>query len=150
MAMEIQEFRVTFKTARLKALNTSPAVIISAPGVGKFTHIHSAVAMYEFGTIAYSVGQVVDLYYGGPTGQRTGIFGSILSGVVDTIWQGTPAFSGIDTVMIENQPLVLTTNGPDPISGDGIITLIVFYTIETLPAAIRQRLTSISIKVKVV
>lgn len=117
--------KIILTSAEIKALNTTPKVLVPAPGVGKIVILLGAYAKYIYGTTAYTTNTLLGIYYG--TAQAN----SNTLSISDPANRYRPLTS-IDpdsTVALSNLPLNLWCASGNPAAGDGTVEITVSYII---------------------
>lgn len=117
--------KMTVASAALLGCGTSPVVILTAPGSGKFHAVTSIVASYKVGTVAFNfTSELVFKTVGGDVQfLLSGDLNSLTSANFDMIKQGQK--------QVANVAYILTTaDGSNATLGNGNLTLTIYYSIE--------------------
>lgn len=134
----ILQSTTTITSAQIKTLASVPAILsISAPGVGKFIRVESAVFQYVFGTIPYTVdpSATIVIDYDASGMQATVPFGE--GGIIDqsnnVIFTANPNNNGSNQTFYENLALTVRNEGSvtDATLGDGTLVVTVRYYIQS-------------------
>lgn len=124
--------KLSIPSASVLTLNSSPVVIVSAPGVGKAIEVASFAAKLDFNTTAYTNGAGslrLQLIIDTATDEQSTIGSNFLSSpssIFRTV--GSIIGNGSDN-MAENKDLLVSIEVGDPASGDSDITVYVSYRI---------------------
>lgn len=122
---------ISISSAEILALNTTPKVLIAAPGAGKFIQVLYGYILLDFGGTAYS-NTATEIEYA--TGEDiVGTITGFLNVGADTIRNitattgGTYAFS-----QVENSAVRYRATSADPTTGNGTISINLVYRIVTI------------------
>jgi hypothetical protein len=127
---------VNITAAQLKTAHAAPVTIIAAPGAGKFIRVTYVQIKYTFGTVAYTSGSNFGLDYGATlagtilTASSPTISGALVSkavlgiGAIGSVIQIAESF-------IDNQAVNFGVLATEFATGDGTLSVVVDYTIET-------------------
>lgn len=121
---------ITLSSAEILALNSTPKLIIPAPGVGNAIIIQNAVLECTYVSAAYATNTNVLIYTDTATLPQAG--GDVLdfSGSrAVKLDQYTNVWGAADTQVISNKGLYITVSGGNPTAGDGTAVLTVWYLI---------------------
>lgn len=119
--------RVTLTSAQILALNTTPATLLAAPGVGMYHSIDEIVFKAPVaGSVAYTGANAVEIRYtngSGPklTGDVAAATLNSITGVVDKTVGA--AVSGA----VANSAVVASVPVANPAAGNGTVTLDILY-----------------------
>lgn len=122
---------VTLSSADILALHTTPITAVAAPGAGKWINVHRASGYYNFGTVDYVVTVVPRMAYDGQTAGLVQV-GAIDYGQ-DSIYSVAVSLDDFATVYV-NKAVVVMCDGSAITTGDGTLTVTVWYTVEDVPA----------------
>lgn len=130
---------VTLSSAQLKALNTTPVVLIPAQGAGTLIVPTAEVFDYKFGTVQYSGNGGLRTRY---TGDTNNLFPPSNSNIVSAAQSvfyinGGPGTTGTGTLTLNrtvgNNVSVETFNGGAAYTlGDGTLNITILYQVITL------------------
>jgi hypothetical protein len=133
---------VTLTAAQMLALNTTPVVLVPAPGVGKAVLVDQVYATLVFNTAAYSTaaGGASLKYKANASGQAVGIAltqGFLQSATGTNMQQVRASATAITDVTANwtNQPVVIQAATSDPTTGDSLLKIRVYYKIVPAPLA---------------
>lgn len=122
---------IAVSSAEILALNTTPKVLIAAPGAGKFIQVLYGYILLDFGGTAYT-NETTEIEYA--TGQDiVGTITSFLNVGVDTIRNITATSSGTYAFsQVENSAVRYRATSADPTTGNGTISINLVYRIVTI------------------
>src|ERR1700731_4464548 len=127
---------VALTNTQLSNLFTDPVLLIAAPGPGKAIMVTDAIATLIFGTSGYLVtDDGPNLWYGTDVavGQAVGYnFAGVFSAVTNSIEIPLPTTIIASLSVLENQPVMLLSDGSNMTGGDGTGSITVYYTIVNL------------------
>jgi hypothetical protein len=118
-------------TGEIKALNTTPKVLVPAPGAGKVIEFISAVFILDYVSAAYATyGDLTIANETGTAQSNTVLLANFLAATADKMVQ-LMALDAADTgiVLEENEALELTCATGDPITGDSPVRYKIMYRI---------------------
>jgi len=131
-ASSLQKSVVDLTADQLNHLNSAPAVLVPAPGAGKFISLLKVTTDYKFNTTdPQRGGQIYYLPDVGNTALTVNIFYIYGASTIDT----EPALqngNGIARASVENQPVVLWVGPDDGRAGDSTMRVTTYYTVEDL------------------
>lgn len=122
----IEQKRVTLTSAEIKALFTTPKTLIPAPGAG-FTHVvQEVVASLDYGTVAYTGANALEIRYTGAAGVKVSgdIAAACLNSASDRMDRAVPVAVA---VAVANAPIVACVPTANPAAGDGTLILDIIY-----------------------
>jgi len=129
----IKTVKVSLTSSEILALNTTPKVLIAAPGSGKVIRVISAQMRVVFNTQAYTTNVVCAVQYNGTS---TNILSnSMLSSGETTISQQLASTSISFTTGSSdpvNKAVVLKATAGDPTTGDSPMDVYLTYTVIAL------------------
>jgi hypothetical protein len=131
-AAGVQSLAVTLSAAQLQHLSSTPVQLVAPPGTGLMICVLSSTARYKAGSTPYAVQSGRLNIYAGNTGNSAGA--TPAAGFIDQASNqvrvmGNPS-SGDTQAAYEDQALMVINDGStDWSSGDGTITITIFYTI---------------------
>lgn len=121
---------VTLSSANILDLHNTPITVVAAPGAGKFLLLHRVLCQYSYGTAAYvngdgpprlTLGAVLYLTIGGLIDQTTDFTRSL----------APPDYDG--SADPANLALTVDDGGAAHTTGDGTLTVTVWYSTEDVP-----------------
>lgn len=127
--------RTALTSSDILALSGTPIELVPAPGPDKVILFKTVMIQFTFGTMAYTAGSNLRVYYGSAG------TGRYVSSTTNTFLQATAdkMYQQADTIIsftysppsnLVNSALVLTVDGADFATGDGTAVLVIEYTIE--------------------
>ena len=124
---EIRKRTTTLTATQIKALNTTPLSVLSAPGVGKANVVMDIFLTNQFLTTAFASATTLEFRYTSSNGAK-------VSADVDTTFLNATA-TAYDVaprpstllVPVPNAPIAISAPGGDPTQGLGTIKVQVFY-----------------------
>jgi hypothetical protein len=134
---------VTLTSAQLRSLDTVPVLALAAQGSNRAVHIISTFAHYRFGTIAYSNTANPDpIEISGNSSGNSGIIGwavtqatlGFLDQSADQYLYGLAGLQGQNPSLWNNAPLYFKKGINTLGSGDGTLTVTIFYEVIDLTA----------------
>jgi len=128
----VQYAEVEISAAEILALYTLAKELVAAPGAGKVLEFISLTLAYDYGTVAYTIGDATNLEV--KITDKTGASVSTTQAVTDMIDQVTDQLRALDKLEasvtpVDNAPLCLALAGADPTAGDGTIHAKVAYRV---------------------
>lgn len=122
-----QRAQVTLTAAQIKALFTTPQVLVAAPGAGFYISIDEIVATLNYGTIQFTGANAVEFRY-------TDGSGSKVTGDAASAWLNGAATAGVKTVSaavtpLANAAVVAAVPSGNPAAGDSTVKFDVLYRI---------------------
>lgn len=128
----VRKATVTLSSADLLALDSTPVELVAAPGAGKYLAVHLVTGYYTYGTTVYDYADGVALCY-------TDISNTIIVDLIETLTVATsdtvinkpPADTTGSANSVVNRPIAMS--GTAASTGDGTLTLTVWYSIEDVP-----------------
>lgn len=123
----IQTVKVTLSSAEVLALNSSPKVLIAAPGAGKVIQIINAYLYLDYNSTTYLVATDLNISC---NGYVLGTSSGFLTNASDGFGSITPNSANTNTDQV-NKSLDLTTS-VDPTTGNSPVYVYVTYRIITL------------------
>lgn len=121
--------KVSVSSAEILALNTTPKVLVSAPGAGKYISILKITSQYNYGSVAYATNLLCQIRDTG-SGDIHFVSGSIINGTANKIVTNWSA--NASKLVTENNTVDLNVNGGNPVNGDGTLDIYITYEIVTL------------------
>ena len=137
----VQTTTVTLTSAQLQNLRANPITLVAAPGAGNYVNATSAILQYKAGGAAYGLpgGGNLSITIGAPANGNTTFVSTDLAatGFIDKLKNQVrvprPVFVNDSESNLANQELRVSNDGDaEWISGDGTVTITVFYTIVAL------------------
>lgn len=128
----MQQRTIQLTSAQILALGATPVEVVAAPGAGYALIPFATVAVLHFGAAAYILGSQVNLYLGAKGNAHlsialTAAFVNLLEdSIAETLAVGLAALPDV-LADGENQALNLSNVGAEFTTGDGTITVTVFY-----------------------
>jgi len=122
---------INVSSAQILALNTTPIVVVGAPGAGKIIEVISATAYITFNSAGYTGSTNIDLECQG-AGIRQFTNAAIIGTTVtkgSQFLRETSAIGATITQLVDNAALILIQPTSDPVNGDSGMTLSVNYRI---------------------
>lgn len=127
----LRKATVTLSSAQILALHTTPITLVAAPGAGQSLLLHRVFCQYTFATAAYVNGD------GAPRLTLDGGAVSLtLSGLIDQSNDYRKSFPAPDfdtSSDPSNVALIVDDGGAAHTTGDGTLTVTVWYSIEDVP-----------------
>lgn len=126
----IQFAQVTLSSAQLLALNTSPPVIVPAPGAGKAILVLNCWYSLTFGTAQYADASTLGLGYlgvGTPIIENSNA-GVVIKSAASRVGYSAIAGSTSATAAVANQAVVMIS-AANPTTGDGTAIVAVAYVV---------------------
>ena len=126
----IQVASRTLTATQVKALNTTPLVIASAPGANKCSVVLEVFAKYVFGTTAYTGSNALEFRYTSSNGAKASSdvnANLLLSGSGTNYRVAKGADAAATLIPVVNAPIVVYVPSANPAQGDGALTLKVYY-----------------------
>lgn len=128
----MQQRTITLTSAQLLALGATPIQLVPAPGVGIYLTPIAVSSVLHFGTIAYAAGSAVNCYIGTKANGNSipAATAAHVNSAANSIEQLTGApVTGTPDVQanIENAALNISSSGAEFTTGDGTLTVTVYY-----------------------
>lgn len=115
---------VTISSAQILAWHTTPITIVAAQGANTtIVPIHATIT-YTYGTSSYLGDTGIEFYLGGSWSVYSGAL-SLPNSVV--YYKSLLVNAGVQGGSTTNQPLLVTSQSSNPISGDGTLKITVLY-----------------------
>ena len=132
-ANQIFSATLSLTSAQILALNTTPVLIVAAPGAGKYIEVISATSELTFVTAAYATNTSLILINTGATNYQL-LNAASLASTVSTTYKFTyPSFvGGASTQIIANTALNVSVLTGNPATGAGTVKIKVLYRIVTI------------------
>lgn len=125
---------VEISSAEILDLFTTPKTLVAAPGAGKVLEFISLLLVYDWETVAYTIGTATDLQvkYTDATGAAVSITEAV-AGFLDKEADDLRSLDKVGTIVtpVVNAPLVLTLAGANVTLGDSPIHAKVAYRVHT-------------------
>jgi len=141
----IHAAKITITSAQLDALNTTPQILVNAPGNNEVIVPVAIIATYKAGTDGYTyTGGNGALYLFWPGDFQNDGGYQIGAGILSSPGPATvpmillPVQSGVPFALLPTQtntPLVLATDGGSLSGGNGTLTVEILYYTATVPAS---------------
>lgn len=135
-ASTILEATLTLTSGQIKALNSTPLTIVSAPGVGKYIQVVCVSGEYTAVSAAYTTNTLLQITASGATlvqAQNANLLLSTVSrNFVFDLVTGSATGSTTATQLLDNTALVVNVATGNPAVGDGTMKLKVFYRVVTI------------------
>lgn len=124
---------ISISSAELKALFTTPKILLAAPGAGKVNVLERLVFSYTHGGTDYAGTGNMTIRY---TGTTTNILESVMdhiAGATSKLFQvSSKATTSYSVPLISNQSIELTNATADYTLGNGTVKIFLKYRIVTL------------------
>ena len=122
----IQTVKVTVSSAELLALNSTPKTLIAAGGAGTIIQVISCLVYLDYNSVAYNTNVDLDFY--------TGTFKMLSTNILSST---TDLYNNYDLDLatatnVQNQPLTVTADSGNPLSGNSPVYVYLTYRIITL------------------
>ena len=128
---ELKTARVTLTAAEIKALNTTPQVLLPAPGVGFFNSIDHIVAFLNYSTAVFTGGNALRFCEtnGAGTSIAEDISSAFLNSAVDIVAEVSGSVYWGQVTRLLNVPLVVVVPVADPggATAASTLTFTIFY-----------------------
>jgi len=119
--------KVILNEAQVRAMSTTPAVLIAAPGAGKVIDIMSIDTYLDAGTVVFAFGNNLEVKIGatvfGTLSLQSANFATDLVSKIET---------GGTTKVIDQNTAVTLTSAADSATGNGVMYFNIFYRILTV------------------
>lgn len=124
----IERVEVTLTSAQIKALFTTPVVLVPAPGAGRYIQILSITGKLKYGTVAYTGANAVELRY--TDGSGTKVTGDLAAAWLNaTANRVDTAIATAQTNITANAPVVVAVPTANPGAGDSTVQFDVLYRV---------------------
>jgi hypothetical protein len=124
----IERVEVTLTSAQIKALFTTPQVLVPAPGAGRYIQVLSITGKLKYGTIAYTGANAVELRY--TDGSGTKVTGDLAAAWLNaTVNRLDTAIGAAATSMTANAAVVVAVPTANPAAGDSTVQFDVLYRV---------------------
>jgi hypothetical protein len=114
-------------SAQIKALFTTPAVLIPAPGVGFYIEVVKLTLIMRFGTVAYTVVGVTDVDVAYDPAVSIADVDAIINVAASQIRIENPTNVNDTLANIANKAIKLVAAGANPAAGDGELEYKISY-----------------------
>lgn len=121
---------VNVSSAEILALAGSPKVLVAAPGAGSVLHFVSAILVFNSTATAYANGTPIAVYFSGGAAQSSDLAASFLT-AGDKIWNMERLNATLGLTHPVNTALVLKASGAEFITGTGVLTVYITYSVIT-------------------
>jgi len=123
--------KVSLTAAQIKSANSVPVSLIATPGVGKVIEVVSALANFQYGTVAFDSGSTAFELQINTAATHQFLLSGILNGTA-SVFAMMGVNSATTTQIVANEPLNFVLTGADATVGDSTIDLYINYRIITL------------------
>ena len=127
----LQASQVTLTAAQIKALNTTPIMLIPARGAGTIIDIESIVAKLVYGSVAFTGANAIETRFTNGSGAKVAadIGSTFLNGTANAI----DHVGGVVTELtpVANAAVVLAVPTANPGAGDSTLVVTAFYRVIT-------------------
>ena len=119
---------VTFSSAQLLALHTTPITLVAAPGTGKTIIVDEVIWKTTYATSAYTGSNAIEIRYTDGSGSKVS---ADVPAAVLNISSGTQSYisRGASVAYTTNAAVVAVVPAADPAAGAGTATATVKYRI---------------------
>ncbi len=132
-AKSVNFIDVTISSAEILNLNSSPKVLIPAPGAGKIIDVISVEAYLNYNSIAYATNTNLFISYNASGAELHSLAFGIAAGAFDyftkIVLNNQNTFN---TSIRVNTPLIAYISGGNPTAGNSIIKMFIAYRIITI------------------
>lgn len=126
----------TLTSAQILALNTTPVLLVDAPGSGKYISLIQVDYLYTFGGVAYTrnASASMVLSYDAVTASGIALVGALLTQSSDavTLSANGSSFASIAQSLLLNKGVYLVLNAGSFTAGNGTLKLKILYQIITV------------------
>jgi hypothetical protein len=122
---------VPIAAGELFTLNTSPKVLVAAPGAGYALHFVSAVLVYDSTATAFTGGGAISVKFSGGADQSTTLAATFLTGAGDKVWNLERLNAANGLTQPVNTALVLSAASGDFAAGTGVCRCHITYQVIT-------------------
>jgi len=123
--------KVTLTAAQIKTANSVPVSLIAAQGAGKAIEVVSALANFQYGTVAFDSGSTAFELQINTAATHQFLLSGILNGTA-SVFAMMGVNSATTTQIVANEPLNFVLTGADATVGDSTMDLYINYRIITL------------------
>ena len=123
---------IALTSDQIKALNSTPITLVSAPGAGKLVIVYEVILKNTFVTTAYTGANALELRYTDASGAK--VSADIANTFINLVATGYASVKGVVTALtpVANAPIVVTVPTANPATGDGTISGFIKYHTVTL------------------
>lgn len=118
--------KVHATSTEILQLNTSPKILITNPGVGKFINVLSVYYIYNYNTTTYVLGNKNPVISQGDT---SSYLSDVVIDSVTSIYSQADLNDTHQTTTFENIPITLYAGTANPTSGNGTLDIYISYKI---------------------
>lgn len=128
---------ITLTAAQIKALHGTPVELVPAPGAGFIILPVNFAARLHFGTIQFANGAPINLYLGPVANDYEFAMTDLAFAQRGQDWfiagqEFGNFFTFAHPADVDNKALFISTNGPEYINGDGLITITLAYVLAAI------------------
>lgn len=118
---------VELTAAQVKALFTTPIVLVEAPGAGMVVQVISAVAKLDAGATPFAGANALELRYTGASGAK--VTGDVAAALINSATDRADVVVGVAVTAVPNAPVVAAVPTANPTAGDGTIRMDILYRV---------------------